>query len=510
MFDFDFGNGKLGDVEIKDGLTQNLNAYARVKNISGNVFEIENATESAFANFTAGETVLIHISATNGTDAELLGKYDLATIELVSDNRLTLDKTFDADLNYFYVQLVTVPQFKNLTLTNAVIAPPAYDIFKFIGGLVVFQVFDNFKMENSQIDLTDAGIPTQKKLTYRPLTLQEYEGETDGAKRAGEENFITAERLILNAGDGVLFAQVYNFVADENSRIGNPKTHGRANCRGAADSSFKPSNVTNIGGSTILLVFKATGNSNEATGKNAEAMPLTLLAKYRSADAITGRGLARCYIASNTPLPADEKLFAKDILKDLSRVQKLGVENFGAGVFGTLENPNYPLNNFAQVAAVIGNKLYFGEKTLNGFMTFYTGGAAVVRNDAGEFRFTKIIDAQSDYVEVENLPPNPTNIIAVPQFENLTLGNYNCEKFLAVAVSDTLTINGEIGITDAAILNCSNSDSWDKFAAIFILAKKIVFAENARLHAGAMIIAEEIENFSGAVLTGAPNFIYQK
>ena len=141
-------------------------------------------------------------------------------------------------------------------------------------------------------------------------------------------------------------------------------------------------------------------------------------------------------------------------------------------------------------------------------MTFYTGGAAVVRNDAGEFRFTKIVDAQSDYVEVENLPPNPANIIAVPQFENLTLGNYNCEKFLAVAVSDTLTINGEIGITDAAILNCSNSDSWDKFAAIFILAKKIVFAENARLHAGAMIIAEEIENFSGAVLTGAPNFVY--
>ena len=75
MFDFNFGDGRLGDVEIKDGLTQNLNAYARVKSISGNVFEIANATESAFANFTAGETVLIHVSATNGTDAEPLGKY---------------------------------------------------------------------------------------------------------------------------------------------------------------------------------------------------------------------------------------------------------------------------------------------------------------------------------------------------------------------------------------------------------------------------------------------------
>lgn len=504
MFDFNFGDGRLGDVEIKDGLTQDLNAYARVKSISGNVFEIENATESAFANFTAGETVLIHISATNGTDAEPLGKYELATIELVSENKLTLDKTFDADLNYFYVQLVTVPQFKNLSIKNATIAPPAFDVFKFIGGVIVFQVFDNFTMENSAIDLTAAGIPTQKKLTYRPLTLQEYEGETDGAKRAGEENNITAERLILNAGDGAAFIQAYNFTADTNSRIGNPKTHGRANCRGAADSPFKPSNITNIGGSTILIA--------------AEKLKVDAVnfAKYRSADLAQGRGLCRCHIASNTLLPNDEKLYSFDILKDLSRVQKLGVQNFGKTQWeddedweGVEENPTYQLNNFAQVTAAIGNKLFYTEKTFNGFTLFYKDAPAIIRNNDGEFIFTKFIDVQNDFVKVENCPPNPAQIISVPEFKTLTLDNYTCEKVLAVAVSDTLTINGEINILNPLKLNCGNSQSWNKFSGIFILAKKIIFGENARLHAGSMIITSEIEGFSDNIFTAAPNFVYQ-
>lgn len=499
MYKLETGDGRLKDVTIENGVCKDLNAYARVTEINQNVVTIDNATESQFANFTAGEKVLIHVSCTNGTDAELLGKYQIATIELVSENRLTLsDKVFSVDLNYFYVQIISLPQFKNLKLSNATIAPQSFDVFKFTGGVVAFQVFDNFTMENSQIDLTDCGIPTQKKNTYRPLQSQEYEGETDSSRRAGEENFITADRFILNSGDGAAMIFAKNFIADENSRIGNPKTHGRAGCRGAADSPFKPSNVTNIGGSSILIA-----------AENLQIQPENL-AKYRSADKTKGKGLARCYIASNTILPDDEKLYAFDILADDSRVQKLGVENFGNGFFGNLLAPSFQLNNFAQVTSVVGNKIYFSDKTLSGYAAIKDGGLVLIRNGDGELKISRVLSCGDNFITVENLPPNPNEIFSVPEFENLSLENYNCNGILAVAVSDTLNLSGDINIFNADNLNCGNSQSWNKCAGIFLLAKKINFAENCRLNAGAMVICNELENFSADILTAAPNFIYTK
>ena len=497
MYKSDVGDGRLGEIEISEGVCTTLNSYARITEINENVVTIDNISEGVFSKFTAGESVLIHVSATNGTDADLLGKYQFATIDLISENRLTLnEKVFDVDLNYFYVQIISVPQFKSLTLTNAKIAPPPYDVFKFIGGICVFQVFDDFKMENSAIDLTDAGIPTTKKNTYKPLTAQEY-FETDASRRAGEENFITAERFILNSGDGAAMILAKNFSCDEVSRIGNPKTHGRANCRGAADSPFKPSNITNIGGSSILIAAE----NLKIAAEN--------LAKYRSADLAAGKGLARCYIASNTILPDDEKLYSFDILADESRVQNLGVENFGNGDI-SLENPNFQLNNFAQVKSVVGNKIYFSNKTLSGYAPFQNNSLVLIRNCDGEFKISRVLSCGDNFFTVENLPENPNQIFSVPEFENLTLENYSCNGIFAVAVSGTLNLSGEISVENALELNCGNSQSFNKIGGIFLLAKKIIFAENAKLNAGAMIIAQELENFDAAVLNGKPNFIFYR
>lgn len=490
-FKYDFGDGRLGDAVIENGVCKNFNSYARVTSINQNVIEIENISEGEFAKFTAGEKILLHISASNRDTGDFLGRYQIATIELVSENKLTLSENiFDCDLNFEYLQIISIPQFKNLTLKNATLTPPPYDVFKFRGGILVAQVFDTFEMVNSFIDLTDCGIPFQKKNTYRPLTTQEISGETDKSQFAGEENLTP---LILNAGDGTVFIQARNFIADEVSRIGNPKTHGKANCRGAADSAFKPSNVTNVGGSSIFIACESiTYNLTP------------ILAKYRSADAPAGRGLSRCYIASNTILPDDEKLYHFDILEDLSLVQKLGVENFGVGTV-TLERPNFQLNNFAQVTNVIGNKLYFKNKTLSGYAPY---SLVLIRNSEGEFKISRVLNYGENFVTVKNLPENPVEIISIAEFENLTLENYNCEKFLGVAVSDTLTISGEINISNCLKLNCGNAQSFNKVSGIFILAKKIIFAENCRLKCGSMIICNDVENFSEEILAGEPNFIY--
>jgi hypothetical protein len=500
MYNADFGFDNEKDCTIKDGAVTDLNAYARVKSISGNVIEIENATESEFANFTAGQEIILHVSATNGTDAEFLGAYDFYTIELVSDNRLTLDKNiFAVDLNFFYAQIITVPQFKNLKLINATIAPPPFDVFKFTGGIVVFKVFNDFVMQNSCINLVDCGIPVQKKLTFRPLQMQEYDGETDGAIRAGDENFITASRFILNAGDGAAMILAKNFVADDESRIGNPKTHGRINCRGAVDSPFKPSNVTNIGGSSILIA--------------ADFLQIkpTLLAKYRDADKPQGRGLCRCHIASNSILANDEKLYSFDILADYNRVEDLGVENFGAGKLGDFVNPQFQLNNSADVESVIGRNFTLKNQTLNGLQSLTPDCLVLIRNADGDFEISRVYNENTVFgIYVANFPDKPKKIFTIPEFENLTLENYTADKFLGVVVADTLTLNGDISVTNALDLNCGNSQSWNKCAGIFFLAKKIIFGENCRLRAGTMIIAETLENFSENVFESTPNFIYQK
>lgn len=489
-FKIDCGDGRLKDVEIKNGLNRSLNSYARVTAINQKVFTIDNVFDGDFNNFTAGEKVLIHVSATNGTDASNLGRFLFAEIEYVNGNLLTLSENFDCDLNYFYVQLISVPQFRNLTLKNATLTPQNFDVFKFTGGLMVAQVQDTFKMENSNIDLTDCGIPTQKKLTYRPLTEFELSGETDGSKFAGTENLTP---LILNSGDGAVFIQAGNFSADKNSRIGNPKTHGRAKCRGAADSNFKPSNVTNIGGSSIFI---AAENFNA---------PVEILAKYRNADLPAGRGICRCQIATNTILPNDEKLYHFEILADESRVQSLGIENFGNGNLGSFVNPEFKLNNFAEVEVVVGNKLYLKNKTLNGIATFKTGNLVLLRKNDGEFFVSRIVECGDNFILIEKTF-EAVEVLTIPEFENLTLDNFSTDKILAVAVADTFnvgTING------AKSEKFGNSQSWNRCNGVFILAKNINFNENSRLNSATTIITENMTNFSEDIFDADfDNFIY--
>ena len=489
-FKIDCGDGRLKDVEIKNGLNRNLNSYARVVEINQKVFTIDNVFDGDFNNFTAGEKVLIHVSATNGTDASNLGRFLFAEIEYVNGNLLTLSENFDCDLNYFYVQLISVPQFRNLTLKNATLTPQNFDVFKFTGGLMVAQVQDTFKMENSNIDLTDCGIPTQKKLTYRPLTEFELSGETDGSKFAGTENL---SPCILNSGDGLFFIQCGNFAADSASRIGNPKTHGRAGCRGAADSAFKPSNVTNIGGSSIFI---AAENFNA---------PVEILAKYRNADLPAGRGICRSLIATNTILPNDEKLYHFEILADESRVQKLGIENFGNGTLGNFVNPEFKLNNFAEVEVVVGNKLYLKNKTLNGIAPFKTGSLVMLRKNDGEFFISRVVECGDNFILIEKTF-EAVEVLTIPEFENLTLDNFSTDKILAVAVADIFNVGT---INAAKSEKFGNCQSWNKCNGIFILAKNINFNENSRLNSATTIITENMTNFSEDIFDiNFDNFIY--
>lgn len=551
-FKYNFGDGRLGSAEISDGFYSNLNSYARVTSINKNIITIdaENMYTGEISKFAAGETVLIHVSATNGTDADLLGKYQLAEIQLIVGNTLTLDqKIFDIDLNYFYVQIVSVPQFKNLTLKNAELSPQPYNPFSNHGGLLVFQVFDNFTMINSNINLVECGIPANRKNSLRPVTETELRGETDQSLYAGTENYLTATRLMMNAGDGVCFIQAKNFIADSESRIGNPKTQGRKKCRGAADSKFRPSNVTNIGGSTILIaagVFKEIGDKIQGTGDNSVSRSpdflFPILAKYRSSTLREGRGLCRCYIASNTILPDDEKLYSFDTLADESRVQKLGVEDFGNGFLGewriqitgdrrqetvgssaVLYPASCPLeiNNYAAVTEFFGNRIYYGKKTLSGIAPLRKGALVIVQDIlTGKFTVSRVLEYDESFITIKNkFVAEKAQIITVAEYSNILIENFaQVRKFdgeiggvLAIAANDTLTIEGEINAKVVESENVGNSQSWERLqiGGMFLLGKKIIFGESARLVGDTMIIGGSLEGFESVKTLGGNNFVYE-
>lgn len=522
----EYGTGNNGDVKISDGAYDKLNSYARVVGIEANTvtLDTENALLGEYEKFHAGDEVLVHCSTTNSTSAENLGKYLVARITLVSGNVLTLDKTmFTVDLNFDFVQAVTVANFDCVTLSNgAVITPPPYNPFKYHGGIVAFKCWDTFTLDGGSINLVDCGVPANRKNALRPLATQETPavGEGDLALYSGHENYQTADRLLMNAGDGIAFIIAKKMVCHEDSRIGNPNTHGAQFCRGATNSvGVKPSNITNIGGSTIFIAAETIENFTPK-----------ILAKYRDVNLFDGRGLCRCYIASDTKLRADEGLYAYDCISDFNRVQNLGVKDFGDGSFGDMENPTTALNNYAHVVAIQndGYRLKIAGETVQGLTPIKTGALVLIQTiqksahnvtDAGKITVAKILKREYDIIILDKPAPNVNldkylaQIISIPQFQNLTI-SANFDKTFkfgkrdgvtatggvcAIACSNTLDLtNGKINVEGcggavaygkAGLGVLSNAGCCDRLplgeghGSVFILTKNLICNENTRIGA---------------------------
>lgn len=518
-----FGDGEIGDVSISDGAYDKINSYARVTAAEGNTItiDLENVFAGDFEKFVAGNTILIHVSSAS-TETQYLGKYLVAEIQLVDRSILTLDKSLAdilpaSDFNYYSVQAVTFANFDCLDLQEgAILTPPPFNPFKLYGGILAIKCFDTLKFSGGVINLKDCGIPANRKHLLRPLTEQETEknGQLDVAKFAGYENHLTAERFLINAGDGAAFIVAKNLVCNKNSRIGNPETHGAQYCRGAKDSvGVKPSNITNIGGSSILIA-----------AENITNFAPEMIAKYRDAASEEGAGLARCYIASETKLPNDEGLYCFDCLNDNLRAQKkIGVKNFGDGSFGNLENPTTPLNNYAHISSISQNgyKLNYTDKTLNGLSPLVEGALVLVQviqkkkfEHAGDITLAKILRDTGTSFILDFPAPNVSldeysmQIISIPQFKKFAeRENYKYtppfdgEKggVLAVAASSELNIcGGKLNVENKGgapaygregLKTIGNAQLSTKLplgeghGSVFLLAKNLIMDDNSRIGA---------------------------
>ena len=542
------GNYGNGTDEFSADNAATLNSYAQITAIAENqiVISTEKYTAGSYHTFTIGDEILFHVSAMkSGNDTTYLGRYFIASIVNLDENStaktksLTLSKNpldlFDSTtFEMYYCQAVTIPSFKDLILaTNTTIKPVAFNATSYIGGILAMKVSENLVFAGGHIQLTDLGIPVANK-SIRPTLTQEESGKglTDQSLYSGWENWTTHDRLILNAGDAAALIIAKNITGNENSRIGNVASYGSQFCRGASDSvGAKPSGITNVGGSTILIVCD-----------DFNSFDPKMISKYRASSSSTGQGLARAYIASkNTRLRNDEGLYSFDIVSDPSRVvTDLNIKSFGEGNLGNVTNLTQQMNNYAKITAISGDgfKLTYTGKTTVGVAPITPGALVMIQSaqslrdatdstadNIGKFKLATILSDNGTTITIDKSVSDIINpslyacqIVSIPQFQSFTLtGNHTATSkwnnstggVFAISVKGTCNImGGRINVElkgggsaygNAGLSQIGNAQNCDRLpigqghGSVLIIANKIQMDTNTRIGA----------TYSGALFSGA-------
>jgi hypothetical protein len=421
-----WGTGALGDITNPSG---QVNSYANVTAISTNTVTIGTPSNGIYETFAVGKEILLHVSAiTSGTDYQYLGKYMVATITGVAGSVLTLSKDVSGliasgVLANHHVQAITVTQFATLNLT-ATIAPLAYNATNKYGGIIAFKCKSALNLSGSgKIDLAAKGIPIAS-IALRPATAQE-----GTAAQIGWENHITARQFYLNCPDGAAFI--------------------------AAKALANTGTSTRIGGATAgVALYPYNGGSTSNT--NAKGGPSILVAAQtitgfavdmisKASSNTNGRGIGRCYIATETKLPADEFLYSLDCLSNPARLVPMGIKDYGSGALGTVTSLSGQINSYANVTAISadGRTLTIGTKYEGVYEKFEAGNRVMFhvsrqsgsdQASIGKLILTKILSVAGNTVMLDTPVTNvvPTNV----------LSNYKCQ-LITIAQFDTLAWSGD-------------------------------------------------------------------
>jgi len=504
-----YGTASLGNATNPT----DINSYARVTATASNTITIAG---DDLTNFTAGTEILLHLSAIKNSSAATskLGSYKFAKIMSVNGNVLTLSTTpIDVTPANWYYQAVTVPHYRTLTLSET-LSPPAFDSEKGYGGILIFKAQRlNF---SGNINLVDKGLDDE---ALRPLLNQESNGTLDTDTYSGHENYETVNHFTLQKGDGAAIIIAKRIDFESTARIGDPSLHGVQRCRAASDSYQRPTGATNIGGSSILIAAQII---NDFTPE--------IIAKYRSMTREAGKGLARCYIATESRLPNDEGLYAYDIISTPERLSKETlIDGFGSGALGTANKVTAQQNNYAKVSKISkdGKTFTLTNITTEGIATFTRDGLVMIHasfksslySHVGRFFISKCVGITNDTqgklssitlansindLDLGNFTLDNYNFqaVAIPQYSSFTLAdiNYKTPKFdgakgglFAIAVNGTCNLqDGFIDVRSAGgsqynLTNVSNARMKNRLpigqghGSIFILAKELKVNSATRL-----------------------------
>lgn len=509
-----YGAGTLGNITDPAG---QINSYARVLSVTSTTvtIDIQNASLGIYETFGVNDEVLFHVSNFSRIDSDYLFRFGTARIKKIVGNVLTVDKDLTkvmpaTTLSGYDCQLITIPQFKNLTVTNT-LTPLAWDGTKKYGGIIAIKCSNKFTF-SGKIDLRNAGNPN------RPVSLDASYG--DASTGAGEENSALAEHLTINEHDGTAFIVTKTLSLTSTARIGNPSTQGVARCRGDFNSPNTPSGVYNRGGSSILVAANTINNFN-----------VKCFAKYCSAqiDSSTSPRIgsqAACYIATETNIPCDEGLYAHDCISTPERLQTYtNIKSFGDGSAGAANNLTSQINSYAKVTAINGKKITCAAFDNNGKAKFEKGTMVMIHrknkasyvSNVGRFFISTIVSVQSNYVTLADAPPTSVfkignyysfQLVTIPQFESfkLTSENKATPKYederggiFAIAVNGTCNLSGgKINVEGkgggspygaAGLDYIDNANLKTRLplgsghGSVFILAKNLTMSEGTRIGA---------------------------
>lgn len=518
-----YGSGTLGAVTNPSG---QINSYARVTAIDGKVITIGTPSNGVYEKFVVGSEVLFYVAQTLSSSTSYLGKWHVLKITAVSGSAitvnkkvLTLSKFSSLVLADYVVQLVTIAQFKSLTLSSGEIAPPAFN--GSCGGIIAFKCSTLLTLSGGNINLKDKGLQSAHN---RPLLNQESDGTCLTDKHCGWENYACLKRITLNKFDGAAFIITKQMKCSATSRIGNPNVYGIARTPTLKRFADNADGEINRGGSSILIAAETITDFN-----------VKMIAKYRvqSGDPDSAcAGLGRCYIATESYLPCDEGLYAYDRISNPSRLsENFNIKDFGDGSDGTKTNLTTQYNNYAAITEMNEDRNIFtiANKTTAGLAKFKVGALVMIHGAnvsssyykcGGRFYLTKIIGIKSTKITVDSAIPKwagftpahyAMQMITIPQFNSFTLGkDYTATpKFekgrggiCAIAVKETCDLkNGRInvigkgGALATPSLKCnSNAAMADKLplgegnGSVFILANNMIMNGATRIgsiHSGA-------------------------
>jgi len=416
-----------------------INSYASIAAIDKNKLTVGNVSPSA--QFVVGNLVLIHVSAYTEEPSHYAhdGKWHVAKITNITGDVITVSKTIRTTPlpESVKMQIISLPEYSTVTLNAGTsITCPQFNATLGYGGIVAFKCSKELIFNGGHINLRGKGLPNAG---LRVLTKYE-----QNASYTAQENCDTRIRMPINYPDGALFAVVKKMTCHADSRIGNISKAGVARTLPSAP-----------GGASILIVAETVSNFQPA-----------MISKEPSA---SGKGKARCYIATESILPCDEGLYAYDRISDSTRMSRVfNIKSFGDGSDGSRTDYLSPLNNYAQVTAVDSTKRVFtvANKTADGLAKFKVGALVMMHVGAknyyamqGRFNLAKIIDITLDKITVDRTLLEGTGfkpekyfiqLVTVPQFENFTLtkeytGTRKFENgrggIFAIAVSDTCDLS---------------------------------------------------------------------
>ena len=438
-----YGTGVRGAATLSSG---QINSYAPVSALTGRTVTIGAKNVGTLDDFAPDVEVLLHVSATKGSEIAKLGEYAFARIRSIEGSVLTLDRipvwsVSDSDLPNYWIQAVTVPNFETLTLKGALQAA-AYNAGTHCGGVLALKCSKNLIFDGGRLDVSNKGIPTGSA-ALRPAIPEE----------ATEEGrlFIHSTLPVMNRGNGVVMACARRITFDSATVIG-------------ASELGNPDKGAGEGGASILLV------SDELVNFRAEAI---------STGGVSGGvGRGRCRIATRSEpalqVPSHELLYGHDLIHDPDALRRLGFRSFGDGRHKSVTNPTEALCGYAPISRIGADlKTVETQYLQNAFYAPLEEGALVLFHvsgtksahiqDYGRYAIRRIThrtasggNAVFTLDEPLTVPQNITDnywcqLIGIPQFETLTLRDFTlnvpawndsvkCGAVLPLACSNLLSL----------------------------------------------------------------------